>query len=668
MPGEIVPVGKASAIPSAERGTQAVQSHALPVGVIVPPPDIRAIAEKTAQFVAKNGAEFEKKILANEKKNPKFRFLTPNDPYNAYYQHKLAEFREKPGGTGQMSVGKTSAPVAPTHIPPPKEEVEEPEEELYTVHIPEEMAALELDVIKLTAQYVACNGNSFLTGLTQREQANPLFSFLKPSHSMHPIYLKFKEAYTYVLEPGESTRKKLQEDGKDRDRVLDRILKRLEWNVQKRKENEAAEEEAEKERIAMAEIDWLDFAVVATVDFEEEEDEDLPLPSTLEDVLRSQQAVLKLEDSGTQKSSMDEEERRMVEEASATRVTPRPPEPGMKIVKDYKPPTALGGRTTNSAGALKYAISPITGETIPINEMAEHMRYSLIDPKFREQRQSMLSKIKGSIQASDDEIAKNIVLLAGTRPDIFSTQDSEITDALQKEMEKSRAPKAPSHPASAPSNPPPPQVGPTVSAPGAVKPVALPSVPPPPPPSVPPPPPPPPPPSPALPSSPQPASQQAPDKPKLSSDLVHDPGTSVGPPSERQLEDGDGESLVNGKKRGASAVEVDQTEKSSKRSRIEKDQLVPKADFLSSHPGPCTCHVQVTKVDGMPGFEGQLLQVPVDSLAALVSSLKHSISSQVDIPPSKQKLEIPGLGALRDNISLAYYNISDDVILHLVPK
>lgn len=651
-----MPVGKAKAIPSAEQGTQAVQSHALPVGVIVPPPDIRAIAEKTAQFVAKNGAEFEKKILANEKKNPKFRFLTPNDPYNAYYQHKLAEFREKPGGTGQVSVGKASAPVAPTHVPPPKEEVEEPEEELYTVHIPEEMAALELDVIKLTAQYVACNGNSFLTGLTQREQANPLFSFLKPSHSLHPIYLKFKEAYTHVMEPGESTRKKVQEDGKDRDRVLDRILKRLEWNVQKKKENKAAEEEAEKERTAMAEIDWLDFAVVATVDFEEEEDGDLPLPSTLDDVLRSQHAVLELEEPGTQKSSMDEEERRMVEEASATRVTPRPPEPGMKIVKDYKPPAASGGRIAGSASALKYAISPITGEMIPIKEMAEHMRYSLIDPKFREQRQSMLSKIKGSIQASDDEIAKNIVHLAGTRPDIFSTQDSEITDALQKEMEKFRAPMAPSQPASAPSNPPPPQVGPTRSAPAAVKPLAPPSVPPPPPPP------------PVLPSLPQPASQKALDSLKSSPNLVHEPGTSVAPSLERELEDGDGASLVNGKKRGASDADVDQTEKSPKRLRIEKDELVSKADFLSSHPGPCTCHVQVAKVHEMPGFEGQELQVHVESLAALVSSLKHSISSQVDIPPSKQKLEIPGLGALRDNISLAYYNISDEVILHLVPK
>lgn len=649
-----MPVGKAKAIPTSEQGTRVVQSHALPVGVIVPPPDIRAIAEKTAQFVAKNGAEFEKKILANEKKNPKFRFLTSSDPYNAYYQHKLAEFREKPGGTSQGPQGRTSAAVAPTHVPPPKDDLEKPEEELFTVHIPEEMAALELDVIKLTAQYVACNGNSFLNGLNQREQANPLFSFLKPSHSLHPIYSKFKQAYGYALNPGDSIRKKLQEDGKDRDRVLDRILKRLEWNIQKKKENKAAEQEAEQERIAMAEIDWLDFAVVATVDFEAEEDEDLPLPSTLEDVLRSQQAVLKLEDGSTEKPFMDAEEREMVEEASATRVTPKLPEPGMKIVKDYKPPAAYGGRTSKSASALKYAVSPITGEMIPINEMAEHMRYSLIDPKFREQRQSMLSKIKGNIQASDDEIAKNIVLLAGTRPDIFSTQDSEISDALQKEMEKSQAPGRPSHPAPAPL----PQVGPLPPPAPASKPP-----PPPPPPSVPPPPPsvhrsPPPPPS----------SQQTPERIGHPSTSIPASGTSFAPSSDQNLEPEDSARLDNGKKRSASAAQVEETKHSPKRVRIEKDELVSKSDFLASHPGPHDLHVQVAEVAEVPGFEGQSLQVHVDSLAALVSSLKRSISSQIDIPPSKQKLEITGLGALRDNISLAYYNVTNEVILHLVPK
>ncbi len=39
-------------------------------------------------------------------------------------------------------------------------------------------------------------------------------------------------------------------------------------------------------------------------------------------------------------------------------------------------------------------VSPITGELVAIADMAEHMRVSLIDPRWKEQREAMLSKIR----------------------------------------------------------------------------------------------------------------------------------------------------------------------------------------------------------------------------------------------------------------------------------
>ena len=65
------------------------------------------------------------------------------------------------------------------------------------------------------------------------------------------------------------------------------------------------------------------------------------------------------------------------------------------------------------------AISPITGELVPVAEMAEHMRISLIDPRWRTEREAMLAKIRETTQASDDEISRNLVDLAGHRPDVF---------------------------------------------------------------------------------------------------------------------------------------------------------------------------------------------------------------------------------------------------------
>ena len=45
-------------------------------------------------FIYIIGPEFEDRIRANEADNAKFNFLNPNDPYHAYYAHKLKEFRE----------------------------------------------------------------------------------------------------------------------------------------------------------------------------------------------------------------------------------------------------------------------------------------------------------------------------------------------------------------------------------------------------------------------------------------------------------------------------------------------------------------------------------------------------------------------------------------------
>ena len=44
------------------------------VGLILPPPEIRSMVEKTASFVARNGENFEQKIKQNEASNPKVRF------------------------------------------------------------------------------------------------------------------------------------------------------------------------------------------------------------------------------------------------------------------------------------------------------------------------------------------------------------------------------------------------------------------------------------------------------------------------------------------------------------------------------------------------------------------------------------------------------------------
>lgn len=67
--------------------------------VILPPPDIKKIADRTAAFVAKNPTPevFEDKIRTREKTNSRFAFLNKTDAYHAYYQGRLEAERRGEG-------------------------------------------------------------------------------------------------------------------------------------------------------------------------------------------------------------------------------------------------------------------------------------------------------------------------------------------------------------------------------------------------------------------------------------------------------------------------------------------------------------------------------------------------------------------------------------------
>ncbi|KAG0468980.1 hypothetical protein HPP92_018308 [Vanilla planifolia] len=85
------------------------------IGIIHPPPDIRTIIDKTANFVAKNGPDFERRIIANNAGNAKFNFLLQSDPYHAYYQHKVSDFRIQ-NQTSQQPSDDTAQPGESTSM------------------------------------------------------------------------------------------------------------------------------------------------------------------------------------------------------------------------------------------------------------------------------------------------------------------------------------------------------------------------------------------------------------------------------------------------------------------------------------------------------------------------------------------------------------------------
>lgn len=453
--------------------------------IIYPPPEVRNIVDKTAGFVARNGAEFEHRIKQNEVNNPKFNFLNPGDPYHAYYQHKVVQIRE---GKSEPAVEK--GPKAPAEsvqkkqsellkaIQHKKDEVvvpKEPPPEFEFLADPPSISAFDLDVVKLTAQFVARNGRQFLTQLMNREQRNYQFDFLRPQHSLFQYFTKLLEQYTKVLLPPKDLQQKLDSEAGNKTKILEQVNWRVAWLQQEEAARRRQEEALERERISYAQVDWHNFVVVETVDYQPWEIGNFPPPTNPTEVGARVLIQRRAEETGaapaaaaedsdsdedeggeaggadTQVQDMeedsseeeeDEEDEQQVEDPGRQRasgtatkmsvvanppVQPPPiqaPTPGSVVVKKYDPKAAAAIRKKTEED--QYLISPLTGEKIPAAKAAEHMKVGLLDPKWVEERDKHItSKANEDIVfAPGQAIESSLKQLAERRTDIFGVGES----------------------------------------------------------------------------------------------------------------------------------------------------------------------------------------------------------------------------------------------------
>lgn len=197
----------------------------------------RMHAQRCRMHLRFAGPEVEKKILAGEK-SVKFNFINPTDPYHKYYQYKLTEAKEgpeaaqakfkdagasalAPAAAAQQQAAQPAEPAAP----PPTQELQKPADEKYTAHIPPGLTFQELDVIKLTAQFVARNGLQFLNGLRSREENKREFMFLRETHSLNTFFKRLTDAYSSVLLDSKEALQQLHGDANDSSAILQRCAR-----------------------------------------------------------------------------------------------------------------------------------------------------------------------------------------------------------------------------------------------------------------------------------------------------------------------------------------------------------------------------------------------------------------------------------------------------------
>ncbi|CAM9012630.1 unnamed protein product [Wickerhamomyces anomalus] len=347
----------------------------IPDDVIIPPPAIKEIILKTATYVHRNGKEFETKIRENESNNNKFTFVNENDPYNKYYNFVLDNietFIEVSGENGSADAEEQQE----------DEQVEPPLELDFLVELPP-ITSKDLEIIKLTALFVAKNGENYINQIKNKyKDQTAQFSFLNDSHSFHQLFLSFLKQYRKLINSKEDI--DLDHD------VLEESYIRAKFNEINKINTVKSKEIEEAKKLKYASIDWQDFIVVETINITDiDSHTEFPLPLTIAD----------LQYRSLEQKSQDISIPSVTPIADTKETSAKP----MKI-RSYGETRLKRGQQGQGE---KLVECPITGKLIPESNFERHMQILLRDPKYKQEKLNYESKIKNS-NLSTSEVVNNI--------------------------------------------------------------------------------------------------------------------------------------------------------------------------------------------------------------------------------------------------------------------
>ncbi|KAK1810897.1 SF3a splicing factor complex subunit [Friedmanniomyces endolithicus] len=472
---------------------------AAPPGTILPPKNVRAIIEKAAGYIARNGPSFLEHLIANNTRDGKLACLWPEDAYHAYYQWRLSEI--KAGKGNLISAGREGergqAQTGVSGKGREERKPDKPDEFVFSARMPN-ISAQDLEIVKLTALFAAKNGRSWMTTLSQREAGNFQFDFLRPQHSLYQFFSRLVDQYTDLIQgdsvdggrPQKKRITELEANVSDRFRVLERAKKRAEWVKWQETQKVEKEEQDEKEKVAYAQIDWHDFVVVETVVFDERDEQaELPAPTTKNDLQsasleqkaamsiapnrRIEEAMPTFDDYDTFYGSTQQQQQQQQMPPPQQPYTPQPvatawrPPPGQdddvgrlaevradrdraraaqeaarhapSSVKVRDSATFASRAQKGKAGALppNTSICPNCHQPIPNNEMERHMKIELLDPQWRDQNRINQHR-SSTTNLSTQDVANNLKRLASQRSDVFDPVTGASVDVDEAEAIRRR--------------------------------------------------------------------------------------------------------------------------------------------------------------------------------------------------------------------------------------
>lgn len=337
------------------------------------------------------------------------------------------------------------------------------------------------DIIKLTAQYTAVLGRNFANDLAYREARNFQFDFLKPNHALYELYTRFVDQYCSALTAPEPIQSRVHQIAEDRFFLLEAAKKRAEWQKYQQSLEIEKKEKLNKEALQFAQIDWHDFVIAETVLFTAaDESSRLPLPTNLAELQHAsleqktllgnygdpnfaiEEAPPDYEEirpnlhspavSTSQAPASDQQQRPQIPETAAKATTDvqriseeeaaikermaqeekkrqaklLAQQPGQINIKTNYIPRA----SAKAKNKIKQ-VCPRCGQAIPADEMEEHLRIEMLDPRWKEQRK-VEEERRATSNLSSADVAANIKRLASVRSDIFDTSGAPTGDEESK--------------------------------------------------------------------------------------------------------------------------------------------------------------------------------------------------------------------------------------------
>ena len=276
------------------------------ISMIYPPPETKKVIDKAATLVAQYGIQVELTM----KEDPNFSFINKNDSYYPYYQMKISKEKEELKKNLEEIISKKNKEFLNKKRKEDKAEIEKEAKELikeamqdkinllkteknseinsdkkidsipqsiFSV-IPPNISGTELDIIKITAQFVAKNGQKFLSDLIKREKDNPQFDFMKPQHTLFGFFTFLVGCYAKILNNKNEILTKIEKYATNGDEILktgnkiylyEKKMSKIPRGKKFSQEDLLSEEEKEK----MKQIDWYDFVLVETIDFSDDEEQ-----------------------------------------------------------------------------------------------------------------------------------------------------------------------------------------------------------------------------------------------------------------------------------------------------------------------------------------------------------------------------------------------------------